>query len=72
MRARRLGIGHARRSRASPRSPSWNAPASASSPSPRRARHVGSAREESGAWFDPTHNGEGWNVEELPDGRAQV
>ena len=26
----------------------------------------------SGAWFDPSHNGEGWMLETLPDGRAVV
>ena len=24
----------------------------------------------SGAWYDPSHNGEGWLLEVLPDGRA--
>jgi len=36
------------------------------------ARSLAGLRSRSGAWFDPRHNGEGWNVEELPDGRAQV
>ena len=36
------------------------------------ARTLSGLRARSGAWFDPAHNGEGWNVEELPDGRAQV
>jgi len=36
------------------------------------ARAMEGLRTRSGAWFDPAHNGEGWNVEELPDGRAQV
>ena len=36
------------------------------------ARTLAGLRSRSGAWFDPAHNGEGWNVEELPDGRAQV
>jgi hypothetical protein len=36
------------------------------------ARTLAGLRSRSGAWFDPTHNGEGWNVEELPDGRSQV
>ena len=36
------------------------------------ARAMAGLRARSGAWFDPAHNGEGWNVEELPDGRAQV
>jgi len=36
------------------------------------ARTMAGLRARSGAWFDPAHNGEGWNVEELPDGRAQV
>jgi N-acetylneuraminic acid mutarotase len=35
-------------------------------------RTLAGLRARSGAWFDPAHNGEGWNVEELPDGRAQV
>lgn len=29
-------------------------------------------RARSGGWYDPAHNGEGWQVEELPDGRSQV
>ena len=36
------------------------------------ARSMEGLRNRSGAWFDPAHNGEGWSVEELPDGRAQV
>ena len=36
------------------------------------ARSLDGLRNRSGAWFDPAHNGEGWNVEELPDGRTQV
>src|SRR5687767_3208024 len=36
------------------------------------ARTLDGLRNRSGAWFDPAHNGEGWNVEELPDGRSQV
>lgn len=36
------------------------------------ARALDGLRSRSGAWFDPAHNGEGWNVEELPDGRTQV
>jgi hypothetical protein len=36
------------------------------------ARTMDGLRNRSGAWFDPAHNGEGWNVEQLPDGRAQV
>jgi N-acetylneuraminic acid mutarotase len=36
------------------------------------ARTLAGLRSRSGAWFDPAHNGEGWSVEELPDGRAQV
>ena len=36
------------------------------------ARSLEGLRNRSGAWFDPAHNGEGWSVEELPDGRAQV
>lgn len=39
---------------------------------PQGARTLDGLRNRSGAWFDPAHNGEGWNVEELPDGRAQV
>lgn len=38
----------------------------------RGARALDGLRSRSGAWFDPAHNGEGWSVEELPDGRAQV
>lgn len=36
------------------------------------ARALDGLRQRSGAWYDPSHNGEGWKVEELPDGRAQV
>ncbi len=36
------------------------------------ARALAGLRQKSGAWFDPSHNGEGWNLEELPDGRTQV
>ena len=36
------------------------------------ARNLSGLRSRSGLWFDPAHNGEGWTVEELPDGRAQV
>ncbi|HYC35135.1 MAG TPA: hypothetical protein VEC19_01845 [Usitatibacter sp.] len=36
------------------------------------ARSLQGLRNRSGAWFDPSHNGEGWNVEELPGGGAQV
>lgn len=36
------------------------------------ARAIAGLRSRSGSWFDPAHNGEGWQVEELPDGRAQV
>ena len=39
---------------------------------PQGARAIESLRNRSGAWFDPAHNGEGWSVEELPDGRTQV
>lgn len=35
-------------------------------------RLIEGMRSRSGSWFDPSHNGEGWQVEELPDGRAQV
>jgi N-acetylneuraminic acid mutarotase len=38
----------------------------------RGARTMAGLHARSGAWFDPSHNGEGWNVEELADGRAQV
>ncbi len=36
------------------------------------ARTLEGVRQRSGSWFDPAHNGEGWTVEELPDGRALV
>ena len=36
------------------------------------ARTIEGLRNRSGSWFDPAHNGEGWSVEELPDGRSQV
>jgi len=36
------------------------------------ARAIEGLRSRSGSWFDPAHNGEGWQVEELPDGRTQV
>ena len=36
------------------------------------ARTLEGLRQRSGSWFDPTHNGEGWTLEELPDGRALV
>ncbi len=36
------------------------------------ARSMDGLRSRSGSWFDPAHNGEGWQVEELPDGRNQV
>ena len=36
------------------------------------ARSIEGLRGRSGSWFDPTHNGEGWTVEELPDGRTLV
>ena len=36
------------------------------------ARSAAGLRARSGSWFDPAHNGEGWQVEELPDGRSQV
>lgn len=36
------------------------------------ARTLDGLRNRSGAWFDPAHNGEGWNVEQLPDGRTQL
>lgn len=34
------------------------------------ARSLAGLRQRSAAWYDPTHSGEGWFVEELPDGRA--
>jgi hypothetical protein len=39
---------------------------------PAGARTLDGLRGRSGSWFDPTHNGEGWTLEELPDGRALV
>ncbi len=36
------------------------------------ARSLAGLRQRGGSWFDPSHNGEGWQVEELPDGRTQV
>jgi N-acetylneuraminic acid mutarotase len=36
------------------------------------SRALSGLKSRSGAWFDPAHNGEGWQLEELPDGRAQV
>ena len=36
------------------------------------ARSIQGLKQRSGLWFDPTHNGEGWALEELPDGRTQV
>jgi hypothetical protein len=36
------------------------------------ARTAAGLRSRNGLWYDPAHNGEGWTVEELPDGRAQV
>jgi hypothetical protein len=36
------------------------------------ARLIEGMRARSGSWYDPSHNGEGWEVEELPDGRTQV
>jgi hypothetical protein len=39
---------------------------------PTGARTLAGLRQRSGSWFDPAHNGEGWTVEELPDGRALV
>jgi hypothetical protein len=38
----------------------------------RGARALSGLRQRSGALFDPAHNGEGWQFEELPDGSAQV
>jgi len=40
--------------------------------SPTGTRLLDGMRSRSGSWFDPSHNGEGWQVEELPDGRTQV
>jgi len=34
------------------------------------ARSLSGLRQRSAAWFDPSHSGEGWFIEELPDGRA--
>lgn len=34
------------------------------------ARSLSGLRQRSAAWYDPTHSGEGWFIEELPDGRA--
>jgi len=39
---------------------------------PSGARTLAGLRQRSGAWFDPTHAGEGWQVEELADGRTVV
>ena len=39
---------------------------------PSGARTRAGLRQRSGAWFDPAHAGEGWQVEELPDGRNLV
>ncbi len=39
---------------------------------PRGARRSDGLRAKSGAWFVPSRSGEGWMVEELPDGRAVV
>ncbi|MCM2327078.1 MAG: hypothetical protein NDI88_04240 [Lysobacter sp.] len=36
------------------------------------SRAIDGLRSRSGSWFDPGHNGEGWQLEELPDGRNQV
>lgn len=36
------------------------------------ARAMEGLRARSGSWYDPAHNGEGWQIEELPDGRNQV
>jgi N-acetylneuraminic acid mutarotase len=36
------------------------------------ARTLEGLRQRSAAWFDPAHAGEGWLIEELPDGRAVV
>lgn len=35
-------------------------------------RSLDGLKQRSGLWFDPAHNGEGWALEELPDGRTQV
>jgi hypothetical protein len=37
---------------------------------PSGARLLAGLKQRSGAWFDPAHNGEGWMLEELPDGHA--
>lgn len=36
------------------------------------ARAIEGLRSHSGMWFDLAHGGEGWTIEELPDGRALV
>lgn len=36
------------------------------------ARSLSGLRQRSGALFDPSHNGEGWQYEELPNGGVQV
>ena len=38
----------------------------------RGARSFAGLQQRGGSWFDPAHNGEGWTLEELPDGRALV
>jgi N-acetylneuraminic acid mutarotase len=35
------------------------------------ARLLDGLRQRSGLWYDPSHDGEGWVIEELPDGRTQ-
>jgi len=39
---------------------------------PSGARTLAGLRSRSGSWYDPAHNGEGWQIEELPDGRVQL
>ena len=39
---------------------------------PSGSRAMAGLKQRSGAWFDPSRSGEGWQVEELPDGRNVV
>lgn len=36
------------------------------------ARAMAGLRQHSASWFDPTHNGEGWLIEELGEGRSVI
>ena len=38
----------------------------------RGARAFEGLKSRSGMWYDPLHNGEGWTIEELPDGQVVV